>query len=103
MLYSDVELTQVQKSSQQDFSVCQQDLNSIFGHNFAKIFLIKAYVVIHKFDIICLSEAYLTRVYLLTMTIWILMDTTWSTLIIHQTLNTEEFVPIIEIISFASN
>ena len=32
---------------------------SIFAHNFAKMFLLKAYVVIHKFDRICLSETYL--------------------------------------------
>ena len=41
--------------SQQGFSVCHWNLNRIFGHNFAKIFLLKAYVSIHKFDIICLS------------------------------------------------
>ena len=45
--------------SQQDFCVCHLDLNSMFAHNFAKIYLLKAYVAINKFDIICLSEIYL--------------------------------------------
>ena len=45
--------------SQQGFSVCHWNLNSIFVHNFAKIFLLKAYEAIHKFDTICSSETYL--------------------------------------------
>ena len=45
--------------SQQGFSICHWNLNSIFAHNFAKIFLLKAYLAIHKFDIICLSETYI--------------------------------------------
>ena len=32
---------------------------SISAHNYAKVFLLKAYVAIHKFDIICASETYL--------------------------------------------
>ena len=35
------------------------NLNSIFAYNFAKVFLLKAYVAIHKFDIVCLLETYL--------------------------------------------
>ena len=44
---------------QQGFSVCHWNHKSIFAHNFAKIFVLKAYIAIHKFDIICLSETYL--------------------------------------------
>ena len=33
--------------------------NSIFAHNYAKVFLLKAYVAVHKFDIIRISETYL--------------------------------------------
>ena len=40
-------------------SKCHWNLNSICAHNFAKLSLLRAYVSIHKFDIICLSETYL--------------------------------------------
>ena len=35
------------------------DLNSISAHNYTKLFLLKVYFHIHKFDIIRLSEIYL--------------------------------------------
>ena len=54
-----LKLTQVQNHLQKGFSVCHWNLNSIFAHNSAKVFLLKTYVAIHKFDIICLSETYL--------------------------------------------
>ena len=60
MLCGDVEINPGPKTiSQQGFSICHWNLNSIIAHNFAKIFLFKAYVAIHKFDIIRLSETYL--------------------------------------------
>ena len=60
MLCGDVEINPGPKAiSQLGFSVCHWNLNSIIAHNFAKIFLLKAYVAIHKFDIICLLETYL--------------------------------------------
>ena len=60
MLCGDVEINPGPKTiSQQGFSVCHWNLNSIFAHYFVKIFLLKAYVAIHKFDIICLLETYL--------------------------------------------
>ena len=40
-------------------SICHLNFNSISAHNFAKLHLLKAYVAVHKFDIICLSETYL--------------------------------------------
>ena len=36
--------------SQQGFTVCQWNLNSVFAHNLAKIFLLKADVAIHKLN-----------------------------------------------------
>ena len=39
----------------QTLSICDWNLNSICAHNFAKLFLLRAYVSVHKFDIICLS------------------------------------------------
>ena len=42
-----------------NFSICHQNLNSIAAHNYAKVFLLKAYIAVYKFDIICISETYL--------------------------------------------
>ena len=41
------------------FTICHWNLNSISAHNFAKVQLLKAYLAVHKFDIVCLSETYL--------------------------------------------
>ena len=41
------------------FHFCHWNLNSISSHNYVKISLLKAYITVHKFDIICLSETYL--------------------------------------------
>ena len=43
--------------SGQSFSICHWNLNSISVHNYTKIYL-TAYVLVHNFDIICLSETY---------------------------------------------
>ena len=40
-------------------SICHWNLSSISAHNLAKLHILKAYVTVHKFDIICLSETYL--------------------------------------------
>ena len=45
--------------SGQSFSICHWNLNSISAHTYTKIFLLTAYVLVHNFDIICLSETYL--------------------------------------------
>ena len=56
----DVELNQGPKrNAAQTLSVCHWNLNSIFGHNFAKLYPFIAYGSVQKFDIICLSETYL--------------------------------------------
>ena len=41
-----------------NISICHWNLNSISAHKYTKLFLLKAYIAIHKFDIICLSETY---------------------------------------------
>ena len=41
------------------FSICHWNLNSISAHMFTKVSLLSAYISVHKFDIICLSETYL--------------------------------------------
>ena len=40
----------------QSFSICHWDLNSISVHNFLKLSLLPAYVTVHNFDVMCLSE-----------------------------------------------
>ena len=46
-------------SSCQSFSICHWNLNSISAHNFIKLSLLRPYIAIHKFDVVCLSETYL--------------------------------------------
>ena len=59
-LSGDVELNPGPKrNTVQTLSICHWNLNSICAHNFAKLTLLRAYVSVHKFDIICLSETYL--------------------------------------------
>ena len=41
------------------FNICHWSLKSISAHNFAKVQLQKAYLAVHRFEIICLSETYL--------------------------------------------
>ena len=60
LLIGDVELNPGPKrASTSNASICHWNLNSISAHNYTKLFLLKAYIAIHKFDIICLSETYL--------------------------------------------
>ena len=46
-------------SSCNKFSICHWNLNSISAHNFIKLSLLRAYISVHNFDILCLSETYL--------------------------------------------
>ena len=39
--------------------MCHWNLNGICAYNLAKLPPLRAYVIVHKFDIICLSETYL--------------------------------------------
>ena len=60
LLSADAELNPGPKHvSTSNISICHWNLNSISTHNYTKLFLLKAYIAIHTFDIICLSETYL--------------------------------------------
>ena len=60
-LISDRELNPGPKpDSSQSFSICHWNLNSMSAHNYSKISLLTAYISIHDFGVICLSETYLT-------------------------------------------
>ena len=46
-------------NSNQIFSVCHWNLNSVSAHNYIKLSLLRVYVSTHKFDVICIFETYL--------------------------------------------
>ena len=46
------------------FSICHWNLNSLAAHNYLKVSLLRVYVAIKKFDVVCLSETYLDSSYL---------------------------------------
>ena len=59
-LSSDIENNAGPKSSSCDeFSICNWNLNTITVHKFIKISVLRAYVSIHNFNILCLSETFL--------------------------------------------
>ena len=59
-LSSDIEENPGPKpSSNQSFSICHWNLNSISAHNYIKVSLLRVYISTHKFDVICISETYL--------------------------------------------
>ena len=60
ILSGDVEANPEPKNSASEcLSICHWNLNSISAHDYSKLFLLKAYISVQKFDIICLSETYL--------------------------------------------
>ena len=60
MLSGDVEINPGPLSSfKKIFPICHWNVNSISAHDYSKSFLLKAHIILHQFDIICLSETYL--------------------------------------------
>ena len=60
VLRGDVEINSGPLSNcKEHFSICHWNHNSISAHDYSKLFLLKAYIILHKFDIIFLSETYL--------------------------------------------
>ena len=47
------------RNSNQSFSICHWNLNSITAHNYLKVSLLRAYISLHNFDVVCISETYL--------------------------------------------
>ena len=45
--------------SYQGFSICHWNVNSVSARIFSKVFLLKVYISIHKFDVIGKSSAFL--------------------------------------------
>ena len=60
LLSADVEINPGPRhNSGEFFSICHWNLNSVSDYNYTKLSSLKAFVAVHKFDIICLSETYL--------------------------------------------
>ena len=71
LLGGDTELNPGPKqSSINAFLICHWNLNSLSAHNYAKIYLLKAYIAIHRFDIILYLKHILILVLHLMITIW---------------------------------
>ena len=65
ILSNNIELNPGPKlDSSENFTICHWNSNSIIAHNFSKINILKAYMTIHKSDIVRLSEAYLDSSFL---------------------------------------
>ena len=47
------------RSTDETFSMCHWNFNSLLACNYSKLFLLRGYLAYHKFDVICLSETYL--------------------------------------------
>ena len=60
LLSSDVEINPgPTHNSGESFSICHWNLNSVSACNYTKLFFLKAFIAVHKSDIVCLSETYL--------------------------------------------
>ena len=45
--------------SNQSFSICHWNINSVTARNYLKKSLLRAYISLHNFDVVCISETYL--------------------------------------------
>ena len=78
------------------FTICHWKLSCIYVHNFAKVQLLKTYLAVNKFDIVCLSERYLNTSCPLMMTTWTYLAISGSGLIIQLIFNLEVYVCVIK-------
>ena len=50
--------------SKESFSICQWNFKTVTAQKYTKILLLKSYIAVHKFDIICFSETYIESIIL---------------------------------------
>ena len=99
MLKGDAEINPGSLSNCREyFSTCHCNLNSISAHDYSKLFLLKAYTILHKFDTICLSETYLDSTIPTTMTNYKFLGTLCFVLTIHLIQNAVESVYVIKVL-----
>ena len=59
VLSADIEVNPGPKNNFSEcLSICHWNLNSISVHDYSKLFLLKGYISVNKFDIICILETY---------------------------------------------
>ena len=59
-LSGDIQLNpEPKRNTNATFSTCHWNLNGISSQRYTKVSILKAYVVVHKFYLICLSKTYL--------------------------------------------
>ena len=76
LLCGDVEKNPGPKRSPKvSLSICHWNLNSISGHNYVKLSLLRVYLAFHKFDIICFLKHILILIIHLMMKHWKYLDT----------------------------
>ena len=57
LLSGDAEInTGQRRNTDETFSVFHWNLNSLLAYNYNKLFLLRACIAVHKFDVICSSE-----------------------------------------------
>ena len=44
------------RNTDETFSICHWNLSSLLAYNYNKLFLLRAYIAVNKFDVTCLSE-----------------------------------------------
>ena len=60
LLSGDVEINpEPRRSTDETFSICHWNQNSLLAYNYNKLFLLRACIAVHKFNVLCLSETYL--------------------------------------------
>ena len=63
MLSGNFDITPVPLSNFKEyFSICHWNLNSISTRSYSKLLVLTAYIMLYKFEIICLSETYLDSI-----------------------------------------
>ena len=63
LLSGDVEIiTEPRCSTDETFSVYHWNLNILLAFNYNKLFLLRAYIEVHKFDVIYFSETYVDSI-----------------------------------------
>ena len=76
LLCGDVEKnTGPKRSPKASLSICHWNLNSISGHNYVKLSLLRVYLAFHKFDIVCFLKHILILIIHLVMKHWKYLDT----------------------------
>ena len=84
-------------NSNQLFSICHWNLNGITAHNYLKISLSGAYILLRSFDVVCISETYLDSTTEVDDKTLQLLDITCYEPIMHLIVREVVFVYVIKV------